>query len=102
MAGGEAVGKDRFIDVGWIKRAGGDTGDRMTQTPRSGTAALYGSSSATPEISYVIQKGDDIGFRDDRNGDAGDVVGVAGDNEFPIQAGTVFDRTYYWKIQDED
>ncbi len=87
-----------------VKYGKDDTGDRMTVSPRTGTAALYGSSSATPEITYPIDQGDALGFRDERSqgGQGGSVIAVADENEHMLQAGTVFDRTYYWKVQEND
>lgn len=85
-----------------VKYGAGTTGDRMTESPFNGTAALYGSSSATPDITYPIDKGDDIGFRDERTDTGGHVIAVAGDNETRIEAGTILDRTFYWKVQGND
>ena len=82
-----------------------DTGDRMTQAFDGGLAALYSGNDLNPEVTYLVEKGDRIGFRDDRVGpdrDRGSVVAVAGDNELPIAQGTVFDREYYWKLQREE
>lgn len=78
------------------------TGDRLQPSPMAGLARLYGSSSATPEMSYNIKKGEQIGFRDERTETGGQVVAVAGEQETPISAGSVFDRTYYWKVSEDE
>ncbi len=77
-------------------------GDRFSNAPSDGMARLYTGSDVTPEWTTAVEKGDKIGFRDERSADGGNVVAVAGDNEQPIQQGTVFDRTYYWKFYGEE
>ena len=85
-----------------VKYSAGDSGDRIIEAPMSGLARLYGSSSTTPETSKSVEKGDEIGFRDERTETGGRVVAVADDQDTPISSGTVFDRTFYWKISKED
>ena len=86
-----------------VKYGADDTGDRLIEAPMSGLARLYGSSSTTPEVSKSINKGDDIGFRDERDSSGnGRIVAVAEDQETVVSSGTVFDRTYYWKISEND
>ena len=78
------------------------TGDRLVRSPKTGTAALYSGNDATPEVRTAITRGEEIGFRDDRTADGGGVIAVAGEYEQPVDQGTIFDREFYWKIQDVD
>ncbi|MEL7240074.1 MAG: hypothetical protein AAGK78_14550 [Planctomycetota bacterium] len=78
----------------------GDDGDRLVKVPNDGTAALYSGNDLSPVVRTGVEKGDDIGFRDERTTDGGNVIAVAGEFEQKIEQGTVFDRTFYWKIQD--
>ncbi len=86
-----------------VKFGPDDSEDRIIEAPMSGLARLYGSSSTTPDTSANVERGDEIGFRDERASDgSGRVIAVVNGQETPISSGTVFDRTYYWKIQKED
>ena len=76
----------------------GVTGNRIVRSPGTGTAALYSGNDLTPEVRTAIEKGERIGFRDDRP-EGGGVMAVAGDYEQPVEQGTVFDREFYWKLQ---
>ena len=75
----------------------GDTGPRMTTAPGNGEVGLSGSSDVQNKTVYPVEKGDKVGFRDDRTSTGGNVVAVVGDNEQPIAQGPVLDRTYYLK-----
>jgi hypothetical protein len=80
----------------------GDTGDNIVEAFADGQAKLYSGTDLTPEASTPIEKGENIGFRDDRTATGGNVIAVAGDFERAIEQGTVFDRTYYWKIEETE
>lgn len=81
-----------------VKYQRGDVGDRFTEVPERGTVALYGSNDVSPNIRYPVDRGDRIGFRDERSQEGGNVIAVAADNELPVQSGAVIDRTFYWKF----
>lgn len=75
---------------------------KMTEAPRDGNVRLYGSSDITANIMYRIEQGDEVGFRAEGQNDQRRIIAVAGDNETTISQGTIFDRTYYWKLEDND
>lgn len=80
----------------------GTTGDRIVSVPANGQVELVSGTNASPEIVQLVEKGDEVGFRDERE-DGGDVMAVAGNmSPVPIKQGTVLDRTYYWKLIKSD
>ena len=80
------------------KYSRGDTGNVMTTAPGNGQVGLSGSSDVQNKTVYPVEKGDKVGFRDDRTNGGGKVVAVVGDNEQDISQGAVLDRTYYLKF----
>ena len=74
----------------------------FTTAPNEGIVALYGSNDLTPNIRFPVDEGDEVGFRADEEEGLRRIIAVAGENEREIDQGTVFDRTYYWKYQDEE
>ena len=80
----------------------GDTGDLLVPAPANGTAGLYSGSDIEPNVNVQVRRGDEVGFRDERIDETGNVTAVAGDFEKPISQGTVFDRTYYWKFSENE
>ena len=80
----------------------GDTGDLIVPAPGNGTAGLYSGSDIEPNVNIQVQRGDDVGFRDERIDGVGNITAVAGDFEKNISQGTVFDRTYYWKFSESE
>ena len=46
----------------------------MTEAPRDGRYGLYSSTDRTPKVTYYLQKGDPIGFKQTD----GEIVAVAG------------------------
>ena len=81
------------------KYSRGDTKDVMTTAPGAGTVALSGSSDVQNKTVWPVDKGDKVGFKDERTTAGGNVVAVVGDNEQAISQGAVIDRTYYLKYQ---
>ena len=75
---------------------------KFTKVPRDGTVRLYGASDLNADITYRVDEGDDIGFRAEGSNDQRRIIAVAGDNQTTINQGTIFDRTFYWKFQDND
>jgi hypothetical protein len=66
-------------------------GNRMTNAPQNARYALYSSGAANPDVSYSLNRGDNIGFVTD----GGHVFAIAGSHKDEIRAG----RVYYWKMQ---
>jgi hypothetical protein len=66
-------------------------GSRMTDAPQNARYALYSSGAANPDVSYSLNRGDNIGFTSEN----GHVFAVAGSHKDEIRAGKV----YYWKMQ---
>ncbi len=75
-----------------VKYTKGD-GTRLKQADKAGTYALYGRSDGTPQITYQLEQGDELGFRSED----GQVTAVAGSNSLPLEVGTF--TGYYWKYQ---
>ena len=75
-----------------VKYTNGD-GTRLTEAAKAGTYALYGRSDATPQITYNLEQGDEVGFRNE----GGKVTAVAGSNSLNLDPGTL--TGYYWKYQ---
>jgi hypothetical protein len=71
---------------------------REVEARRDGMVALYATNDLTPKVTYEVKKGDKVGFR--RASDGG-IVAYAGGNETTVQSDPVFERTFYWKFQDE-
>lgn len=81
----------------------GDTGDVLVPSPGNGRAALYSGNDLNPSVRVPVERGDEVGFRDDRTeAGAGSVRAVAGDFEREIEQGAIFDREYYWKFQQDE
>ncbi len=59
-------------------------------TEASATYALYSVAESRPVVTVVLPQGTQIGFR---HGAVGQIVAVAGDQEFPISP----NGDYYWK-----
>ena len=72
---------------------------REVEARDDGTVALYASNDMTPKVTYPVKKGDKLGFR---RGDDGSIIAFAGDNETQVESDPVFERTFYWKFQDEE
>lgn len=64
----------------------------VTETPASGTYALYSMTDVNPKVTVVLEEGDKLGFK---ASETGQVIAVAGDREIPLNAS----ETYYWKQQ---
>ena len=64
---------------------------------QDGVVALYATNDVTPKVTYNVRKGEKVGFR--RTGT--NVEAFAGDNVFPVSSDPVFERTFYWKFQDQ-
>lgn len=71
---------------------------RMVKALDDGRYSLYSSTDATPDVTYWVEKGDQIGFRRARSGEGGGIEAVAGDNP-PVELGTEMARNYYWKYR---
>jgi hypothetical protein len=69
------------------------TPSRTTEVTQAGTYALYDSYDTTPQITVPLDRGDEIGFRQDN--DTGKTVAVAGSKTYPIDSGN---KTYYWNM----
>jgi hypothetical protein len=66
---------------------------RMAEAPTDGRYALYsGTDLRNPQVQYNLKKGDRLGFvtRD------GKTYAVAGDNEQPVEVGTIT-KSYFWR-----
>ncbi len=66
---------------------------RMTEAPKDATYGLYSSSDRTPEVTFHLNKGEQIGFKEGSNGA---IVAVAGQHEQPITP-SMTRGSYYWK-----
>jgi hypothetical protein len=69
------------------------TADRLTDAPSNARYALYSGMGTNPDISYSLNKGEQVGFV--TQGDK--VFAVAGQHKDEIKKG----KTYYWKMQKE-
>jgi hypothetical protein len=67
---------------------------RMTEAPKTGTYGLYSTTDRTAQVTYRVEEGEKIGFRETSDG----VVAVAGMHEQPIKTG-MGKNTYYWKLE---
>ena len=86
-----------------VKYEKGQIGSVRTAAPSDGEVALSGSSDiVNAKIRYQVDKGDEVGFRDEREDGQGRVVAYAGDSEYIINQGTVLDRTFYWQFREEE
>ena len=61
-----------------------------TRTYEEGTYALYEVKDPMPRVTVKLQQNEQIGFR---RTSAGDLVAVAGSQEYPLLA----HETYYWQ-----
>lgn len=66
---------------------------RMTEAPSAGRYGLYSTGDRTPQVTYQLDEGENLGFRETSDG----VVAVAGSHEQPVKTGRM-KNTYYWKL----
>ena len=71
---------------------------RMVKALDDGRYSLYSSTDATPDVTYWVEKGDQIGFRRSSDGDSKAIEAVAGDNP-PVELGQEMGRNHYWKYR---
>ena len=71
---------------------------RMVKALDNGRYSLYSSTDATPDVTYWVEKGDQIGFRRTQGGGDNAIEAVAGDNP-PVELGSEAARNHYWKYR---
>lgn len=75
-----------------VKQESGTT-PMTTQVTKAGSYALYDSYDTTPQITVPLERGDEIGFTKNNQGQT---VAVAGSRTIPLASPS---RTYYWKMK---
>lgn len=69
---------------------------RLTEAPATATYSLYSRLGANPDVSYKLNKGDQLGFVEED----GKIYAVAGNNKDELKVGMM--GAYYWKQKSGD
>lgn len=84
-----AVGCSRVTSGTTVTRYDSGKDPIVAEATQDGEYALYSTFDSTPIVTYVLKKGDKLGFE---KSESGKITAIAGSNKQ-----TVADKSYIWK-----